>query len=297
VWTPAESQLTFALDTEQGPASGMALLRSDRGALELPRIVVALGGSHLRGAARVQSGKLIAAVDELILQPRLVRWISPSLEPARTVRIQGAAAGPMQALDLRLLVTAGASTARLRGHIDAQARSFNLVAAFDTFFLQSIKETRTSRVNLEVSVLGRLVEGGVAGRLTIRRAWGTIEGLPLRAARLDAELDGPRFNVEKVLVGVPGAVLEGKGGGTYRDFDIKYGVVVTDALHLRKVPKSLRVMIGFTALTPGRSVVGVLQRHAGGDLQFTHHTIPPPFRVANMLFHVLKGHPLHLSVH
>jgi hypothetical protein len=295
-WTPEQMRVTFALDTEQGPARGAARLRSDRGTLELPSIDVALGGSRLHGEARVGHGEVVAAIDELILQPRLVRWLSPSLEPERTLRVQGAVAGPLHALDFRLLATAGASTARLRGRVDARARSFKLVAAFDTFFLQSIKATRTSRINLELSLLGRLVEGGVAGTLTIRRAWGTIEELPLEAARLDAKLDGPRFNVEEVLVGVPGAVLQGKGGGTYRDFHVKYGVVVTDALRLKKVPESLRVIIGLTALTPGRSVVGAVERHAGGEIQFTHHAIPPPFRVVNLLFHLLTGHPLHLTV-
>jgi hypothetical protein len=297
VWTPRESRLAFALDTGQGPASGVARLRRNRGVLELPSVDLTLDGSRLRGAARVKRGEIVAAVDELLLQPRHIRRLSPLLEPARDLRIQGAVAGPLHALDIRMLVTAGGSTAQLGGRVDAPARSFRLVAAFDTFFLQSIKATRTSRINLELSLSGRLVEGGVAGTLTIRRASGTIESLPLQAARADATLDGPRFNIKQVLVGVPGAVLQGEGGGTYRDFRIKYGVVITDALKLKRVPTSLRLMIGLTSLTPGRSVVGTVQRHAGGKIQLTHRVIPPPFRVANLLFHLLSGHPLHLSVH
>jgi hypothetical protein len=296
-WTPGGSRVFFAIQTEQGPVEGVARLRRGPGSLEVPSIAIASGGSRLRGAARVKNGEVVASLDELLLEPRLVHWLWPALEPARTVRIHGAVAGPLHALDLRLLATAGASTAKLRGQIDLRARGFRLMVVADTFYLQSIKETRTSRVNLELALQGRLVEGGIAGTLTVRRAWGTIEGLPLEAARLDAKLDGPRFDLEQILVGVPGAVLEGKGGGTYRDFRVGYGVVITDALELRKVPKSLRVMVGVTALTPGRSVVGTVRRRDGGKIELTHHTIPPPFRVLNLLYHVLTGHPLHLTVH
>jgi hypothetical protein len=295
-WTPDGSALTFALDTEQGPARGAVQLRREGGALELPRVDVALGDSHVRGAARVQNGEVVASLDELLLQPALVHWLSPALEPARTVRVAGAAAGPLHALDVRLVATAGGSTARLRGLLDLPARRFELFTTIDTFYLQSIKETRTSRVNLELSLIGRLVEGGVAGKLTVRHASGVVEALPLDAARLDVTLEGPKFHVDQVLVGVPGAVLEGSGGGTYRDFNVGYGVVVTDALELRKVPKSLRVMVGVTALTPGRSVVGKIQRHQGGKVEITHRTIPPPFRVVNLLYHLMLGHPLHLTV-
>ena len=137
----------------------------------------------------------------------------------------------------------------------------------------------------------------MAGTLKVRHASGVVKGLPLDAARIRVTLNGPKFSVGKFLIGVPGAVLEGKGGGTFSDFHIGYGVVVTDALALKKVPQDLRVLIGLTALTPGRSVVGSVRRHAGGKIEFTYHTIPPPFRWLNMLYHVLLGRPLHLSVH
>jgi hypothetical protein len=297
-WTPTEGfGLTFVLDTEEGLLKGDAKLRGDRDGLELSRIFVAIGGSHLRGAARVKNGEIVASIDELILQPQLVHRLWPALELDRTVRVEGVVAGPLHALDLDMLAFAGASTARLRGKVDLPARRFELVAILDTFYLQSIKETRTSRINLELALAGRIVEGGMAGTLTVRHAWGKIEGLPLDAARLDVKLDGPRFNVNQVLIGVPGAVLEGSGGGTWHDFNIGYGVVVTNALALKKVPQDLRVLIGFTALTPGRTVVGSIQRHGGGKIEFAYRTIPPPFRVVNLLYHLLAGHPLHLTVH
>jgi hypothetical protein len=260
-------------------------------------IFVGMGSSHLRGAARVKNGEIVASLDEAILQPQLVHRLWPALEPARTIRINAVAAGPLHALDLHLLATAGASTARLRGQVDLPSRSFQLLATLDTFYLQSIEETRSSRVNLELSLMGQLVPGGMAGRLTVRRAWGTVQGLPLDAARLDAKLDGPRFNVDQVLIGVPGAVFEGKGGGTWRDFRIRYGVVVTDALQVRRVPQGLRFMVGLTALTPGRSVVGSIRRQHGGKAEINHRTIPPPFRVVSLLYLILSGHPPHLTVH
>jgi hypothetical protein len=296
VWTPDEYRLTFALDTDQGPASGQARLRLDRGALELPSVDVALGGSRLRGAARVKNGEIVASIDELLLHPRLAHALWPSLEPARPARIRGAVAGPLHALDINLLVTGGGSSAMLRGRVNLRARSFELRAALDTFYFHIIRQTWTSRVNVELSLVGRLVDGGVAGTLTMHHASGIIYGLPLSNARVDATLNGPKFNVDHVLVGVPGAVLEGSGGGSWRDFHVGYGVVVTDALELKKVPKDVRVIIGLTAWVPGRSVVGAMRRHAGGKIEFTHHIIPPPFRWVNLLYHALTGHPLHLTV-
>jgi hypothetical protein len=298
VWTPTEGYgLTFTLDTEEGRVNGAARIRRDRGVVDVSSMALALGGNHLRGSARVKRGEVFATVDEVELQPRLVHRLWPALELDRAVRLQGAAAGPLHALDVYLLTTAGESTARLRGRVNLPDRSFRLVATLDRFYLKSIQQTRTSRLNLELALRGRLVDGGMTGTLTVRHAWGTLEGLPLDAGRLDATLNGPNFFVEKVLIGVPGAVLEGQGGGSWRDFHIGYGVVVTDALQLKKVPGELRVLIGITALTPGRSVVGAIRRHEGGKVEFTHRKIPPPFRVVNLFYHLLAGHPLHLTVH
>ena len=52
-------------------------------------------------------------------------------------------------------------------------------------------------------------------------------------------------------MGLPGAVVEGKGGGTWRDFRIGYGVVVNNASDLKEVPQSLRLTIGLTQFVPG----------------------------------------------
>jgi hypothetical protein len=296
VWTRGGSALEFALATEEGPVKGVARLRRDHASVEVTSIDLAVGGSRVHGAARVKNGEIAASLDGLLLEPSLVHRLLPALEPGRTIRIQGAAAGPLHALDVHLLASAGASSAMLRGRVDLRARSFRLVATLDTFYLQSIKQTSTSRINLELSLSGRLVDGGIAGKLTVRHAWGTIEGLPLDAARLDATLSGPRFKVDQMLIGVPGAVVEGNGGGTYRDFKVGYGVVITDALELKKVPEYLRLTVGLTTLTPGRSVVGSIRRHHGGKIENVHHTIPPPFRFLSMLYRLLSGHRLHLSV-
>jgi hypothetical protein len=298
VWSPPSGYaLTFALGTEGGPMKGAARIRSERGGLEVSSIAVAVGGSRLRGAARVKDGEIFASVDDLSLQPALVHGLWPALEPARALEVQGALAGPLHALDVDLIASAGGSTARFRGRVDWPARSFRLVGDIDNFYLKAIKQTGTSRINLELALVGRLVEGGVAGTLTVRHAWGTVEELPLEAGRLDAKLDGSRFHVEQVLIGVPGAVLDGKGGGSYRDFRVKYGVVITDALQLKKVPRELRLIVGLTTLFPGYSVVGSVRRRHGGKLEVTHHAIPPPFRIISVLAHLLTGRPLHLTVH
>ena len=181
--SPSRSQ------TDYGPASGTARLRLDRGALELPSVDVALGASRLRGAARVKDGELVASLDELLLQPELVYSLLPPLNPALPLRIQGAAAGPLHALELRLLATSGPSTVMVRGRVDLPARSFRLLAAFDNF--QMARSRSSGRVTLELSLLGRLVDGGVAGTLAVRHASGTLRGWPLYDGRLDATLDGP----------------------------------------------------------------------------------------------------------
>jgi hypothetical protein len=55
-------------------------------------------------------------------------------------------------------------------------------------------------------------------------------------------------------------------------------------------------MIGVTALTPGRSVVGAIKRQQGGSVEITYRAIPPPLRFVNLLYHLMVGHPLHLTV-
>lgn len=294
LWTPHGLQLAFALQTDYGRASGTARLRLDRGALELPSIDVALGGSRLRGAARVKDGEVVASLDELLLQPELVYSLWPPLNPALPLRIQGAAAGPLHALELRLLATSGPSTVMVRGRADLPARSFRLLAAFDNF--QMARSKSSGRVTLEMMLLGRLVDGGVAGTLAVRHASGTLHGWPLFNGRLDARLDGPKFHLDEVLMGMSGAVVEGKGGGTWREFRIGYGVVVNNANDLKQVPQSLRLTIGLTQVVPGRTVVGSVQRQNGGKIAITHRTIPPPLRWLNLLYHLLLGHPLHLTV-
>jgi hypothetical protein len=296
VWSPPSGYaLSFALDTEEGRMKGAARIRNEGGTLDVPSMALALGESRFRGAARRKNGVIFASVDRLVLQPSLVHSLLPALQPARALEVQGGLAGPLHALDVELLVTAGASTATFRGQVDLPGRSFRLVGDLDNFYLKSINTK--GRINLGLAMVGRVVEGGVAGTLRVRHAWGTVQGLPLEAGRLDATLNGRSFNVEQVLIGVPGAVLDGKGGGTFRDFRVKYGVVITDALQLKKVPRELRLIVGLTTLFPGYSVLGSVRRHQGGKIEVTHHTIPPPFRFLSMLAHLLTGRPLHLTVH
>jgi hypothetical protein len=242
----------------------------------------------------VQNGEVVASVDELVLQPELVYALLPPLKPARPLRIQGVAAGPLHALELRLHATSGPSTVMVRGQVDVPKRTFRLLAALDNFEMARAKAS--GHVTLELSLLGRFVDGGVAGKLAVRHASGKVSGWPLYGGRLDATLDGPRFQVDEVLMGLPGAVVEGNGGGTWQDFRIGYGVVVNNASDLKEVPQSLRLTIGLTQFFPGRTIVGSLQRHNGGEVALTHRTIPPPLRWLNLLYHALKGHPLHLTV-
>jgi hypothetical protein len=297
VWMPNDFRIGFALDTDQGPASGEAQLRQDQhGALEAPRIVVAWGGSRFSGAARLKGGELVASIDELLLQPELVHSLWPALNPARALRVEGALAGPPSALEIRLLATAGPGTAMVRGHVDLRARSFSLLGTIDTFEPAQLEKSKSGRVTLELAVMGRVVEGGVAGTLTVRHATGTIQRLPVTRAILDAHLDGPKFHVERILMEVPGAVVDAKGGGTYRDFRIGFGVLITNALALKSVPSSLRLIVGLTTLFPGYAVKGSIQRHNGGKIVETHRTIPPGLRWLSLLWELLRGRVPHFTV-
>jgi hypothetical protein len=296
VWTREESRLTFALDTDVGPASGVARLRPGQGILELPEVKLAWGDSRLRGAARVKNVDVVASLDELLLQPRLVHSLWPALDPVRALRVQGAFAGPLHALNLRLLATAGASTVGVRGQVDLHSRSFRLLAALDTFELQSLHRKRSSRLTLEVFSQGRLVAGGVAGTVAVHHVWGTVEGLPLRGGLLEAKLNGPEFHVDKVLLDLPGGVFDASGGGTWRDFRVRYGVVITDSLELRRVPAPLRVLVGVTQIFPGRAVNGSIRRRDGGKIGVTYKIVPPTLRWAELLYHVMIGRAPRLSV-
>ncbi len=291
VWTPDHYQVAFALHTEQGAANGAARIRTDRGALELPSIVVALGDSQLRGAARVKNGEVVASVDELVVQPQLVHALWPDVMPVRPLRIQGAAAGPLHALELRLIATAGPSAALVRGRVDVPARRFQLLAALDAVRPVDLEKTKASaRLTLELALNGRIVDGGVAGTLTVRHALGSLEGMSLYRGRLDAHLDGPRFQLDQLLLDLPGVTLQAKGGGSYRDFRIGYGVVITDALELKQMPKSLRVMVGLTQVVPGPTVVGSVRRHNGGKIESSHTTIAPGLRWLVLIYDLLRGH-------
>jgi hypothetical protein len=294
VWTPVNDRVSFALDTARGTVRGSAWLRRLGPTLEVPRLAVTLGKSYLRGAARVRNGVLVASIDELLVQPELIRSLKPELTPRRPLHIQGAVAGPSRALDVRLHVTSGPSAAMVSGRLDLPDRRFELEAALDTFQMERAKDV--GQVTLELSLQGRFVEGGVAGTLAVRHARGRIKETPLYRGRLDAQLDGPRFELKQALFDLPGVTVEAKGRGSYRDFHVKYGLVVTDALALKQVPPSLRVMIGLTQLVPGRSVEGSVKRQGGGKLEVTHVVIPPGVRWLALIYDLLRGKPPKLTV-
>ena len=186
----------------------------------------------------------------------------------------------------------------MRGLVDVPARRFRLLAALDAVRPVDLEETKAiARITLELSLNGRVVPGGVAGTLTVRHALGSLAGMSLYRGRLDAHLDGPRFKLDQLLLDLPGVTLAAKGGGTYRDFHIGFGVVITDALELRQMPKSLRVMVGLTQLVPGPSVVGSVQRRNGGKLEASHTTIPPGLRWLVLLYDLVRGRLPKFTVH
>jgi autotransporter translocation and assembly factor TamB len=290
VWRPGSTDAGLELATEVGPATASAQLVPIAGGHALSLLRVDVAGGRLRGSARYQDGQLTASLDELVLTPRLIRRVVPALDPAGAFRITGSAAGPLHALSVRTLVTASPSTAELRGRLDLRARTVELVGFLDTFQLEALKRSRDStRVTLDLSLVGHLTDAGLFGTLTVRNGSGMAKGSPFYRGRADARLDGSRFELRDVHLDVPGARVAGKGGGSFSDFNIGYGIVITDALKLRQVPHGLRVLVGVTFLVPGNAVEGAIKRSSSGKVVVSHHIVPPGIRWARFLFRLLTG--------
>ncbi|MGZ3429416.1 MAG: hypothetical protein ACXVCV_22350, partial [Polyangia bacterium] len=72
-------------------------------------------------------------------------------------------------------------------------------------------------------------------------------------------------------------------------FHIGYGVVITNALALRHVPKALRVIIGLNGMLPGHTIEGALQQRPGEKVELSHHVLPIGLAQLKLLYRLLTG--------
>jgi hypothetical protein len=281
--------LAIAAPTPLGEVRAVASAIRAGPLVEVTRIEAHLGDSRLVAAARYRAGRVEAAVEDLALSPPLVTQLEPALRPEWPIHVRGAIAGRRDGLDVTLSVDAGPSTARLRGRI--AARAFRLVGHLDTFDLAVLRPTaRRVRATLELATAGRLEQGGVVGTLTIRGARGYFMESPFARGWADARFEGRALAITAAVVDFPGARLVGSGDATPDGglrFD--YGVVITNALKLRRVPPGLRTLLGINSILPGRTVKGTVTKRPGQKVEITRHVLPIGVSQLDFLIRVLTG--------
>jgi hypothetical protein len=146
------------------------------------------------------------------------------------------------------------------------------------------------RGTLDLAARGRFEQGGAVGTLTIRNARGYMMESPYFRGFVDAKLEGRGFELTKAHVAIPGAKLIAGGGGTLQQgLEIKFGVVITNALALRKVPQGLRVLIGINSMLPGRTVKGTIIKRPGQKVALSYHVLPIGIAQLDLLFRILTG--------
>ena len=288
--TPNDFAIRLDVATELGPAALAARVRHDGATVELPLVDVRLGDSHLRGAARLGPARLTVSLGELVLQPPLIVRLVPALDPQWPIRLHGSADGPHDGVDVHLRVDAGPSITELDGRISVAQRRFRLTGAVDGLDVSVLHKSKThAHGTLQLAADGSFAGGRPSGTLTVRDARGYIMLSPFYGGLVDARFDGHTFELTRVRVEVPGAKVAGKGGGTYDDFRVGYGVVITNALALRRVPRALRVVLGINSILPGRTIEGAVQKRPGKKIALHYRVLPIGFAQLAFLYRVVSG--------
>jgi hypothetical protein len=288
---PADLAVQAAVTTNLGPATLEGRLRRSDGVVQLSDVEAHLGDSHVRGSVRLGRGRLTAALDELVLAPSLVHDAFPAVVPMWPLRIHGTADGPLDALDLALKLDAGPSTADLRGQVAVPTRRFHLVGHLDSFDLSVVGQSKARvRGNLDLMADGRLAGGGVVGTLNVRNARGYMLESPFYRGLVEASFKGLAVEVTRARVEVPGAKIAGRGRGAYgQGFHFAYGLVITNALALRHVSQTLRVLIGLNGILPGRTVEGEIDKRPGDKVELTYRVLPIGASQLVFLYRMITG--------
>ena len=256
--------------------------------IELRTVEARLGDSHLSGALHYHAGYIDASLKELVLSPSLVHQLAPKLMPAWPIRLHGALAG-QQVLGVRAELDAGPSTARISGRL--AARQLQLAGYLDNFDLMVLRPSKKRvRGTLELALSGRFDRGGIVGTLAIRDAHGVLFESPFYHGVADAQLDGRGFTLSRAVAQLPGARIIAKGSGALgKGGRIDYGVVITNALAVRQLPKGLRTIIGINSILPGRSVAGAITKRPGQSFEVSYRALPIGLAQLEFLFRVLTG--------
>ncbi len=264
------------------------VLATEGANVDVRTVTAWLGDSHLYGALHYRGGHIDASVQELVLSPSLVQQLWPQLQPAWPIRVHGGLAGH-EVLALRAELQAGPGTARISGRI--AGRAFQLAAVVDYLDYTAFAPlARRVRGSFQLGVDGRFAQGGVLGTLTIRDAHGYILDSPFYRGVADARLQGRSFTLDRAVAYVPGARLVAKGSGALGGgVGIDYGIVITNALALRHVPKGMRTLIGINSMLPGHSVDGAITKQPGQPFQVTYHVLPIGLAQLSFLYRVLTG--------
>jgi hypothetical protein len=284
-----QTNLALRISTVAGPLSIVGTLRRGGGDLEVSQLQATLGKSWLHGAGRFRAGQMNAVFDAALEAPTVHRLV-PAIAPALPVLVRGAVAGPLDRLDLRGVLVSGPSTVAMSGRLELPQRRLRAVGLADTLVARSLRRASPeARASAEVAVDGRIGPAGPVGTVTIRGANGIVKGSTFFRGRLDGRLNGPHFSVDAVEVYIPGALLAGQGGGSWRDFRVPYRGIILNAQELKGVAEPVRLLIGLTRLTPGRAVVGAVQRRYGGKVEVSRHVIPPIIRGLGFLLRLFTG--------
>lgn len=288
---PGDLAVQAEATTNLGPASLSGRLRRGEGVVQLSGVEARVGESHARGTARLARGRLTASLDELVLAPAMVHQLLPAVAPMWSLSIHGTVDGPLDSLDLALRLDAGPSTAELRGQLAVPARRFHLVGHVDSLDPSVIGPSKARvRGSLDLAADGRLGGRGVVGTLSVRNARGYMLESPFYRGLVEARFNELAVDVTRARVEVPGARITGRGSGAWgKGFHFGYGLVITDALALRRIPKTLRVLIGLNGILPGRTVEGAIDKRPGQKVAFTYHVLPIGAAQLVLLYRVMTG--------
>jgi hypothetical protein len=287
--TLGDLALAIEMATPVGPLHATAHILGTGEPFDLSRVEAHIGDSHLVGAVHYQAGRFHASLDEAVLSPSLVHQLAPELTPAWPLHLRGAFEGHRPSFEVTVALDAGPSTATMHGRVDG--RQFRLVGHLDSFDPAVLRQTgKRVRGTLNLAANGRFENGGAVGTLSIRDGRGYMMDSPYYRGIVDAKLEGRSFRLTRARVEIPGAKVVAEGDGALeKGFDIKFGVVITNALALRKVPHALRIVLGINSMLPGRTVEGKITKRPGQKVAFSYHVLPIGVAQLELLFRILTG--------
>jgi hypothetical protein len=277
------------LSTQPIAIRGRVLQRPTGFAVENARVTLA--GNRLRGAADVSGRVLKLSLDVLRIEPALLRHLWPALDPEWPIQATLTAAGTQTGIDVVLIARAGPSTTAIYGRIDPRARHAVGVGWLDSWDVGVVRRVDTeNRVSAQLHFDGWLAGGGIVGKARIRDGIGTLRDAQFFSGRADVLFTGREFRVMHAQIEIPGARVSGHGDGSLRgDLALGYEVLVTHPFRLKRVPATLRVVLGIAqGIFPGRVVEGKLTKRPNEPFHNAFHLVPPGRNQLRIIFRFLR---------